>query len=154
MSMIELNDAQRRLAARLRELRASWPDVAVTQRDLARAFGGDKPLSGPLVSPGETQANPNIPPPHRIESYAAFFATVRSMAVPERPRLLRDDELTDDERTARAELSAEPNRMRAGGGGCHREHVARTDVWPRPAVTRRPGSGHPAGQPGGAERRG
>ena len=91
--MIELNDAQRRLAARLRELRASWPDVAVTQRDLARAFGGDKPLSVPLISSWETQANPKIPPPHRIESYAAFFATVRSMAVPERPRLLRDDEL-------------------------------------------------------------
>jgi hypothetical protein len=43
---------------------------------------------------------------NRIEAYATFFATRRSIAGAE-PRVLREDELTDDERAARERLLAE-----------------------------------------------
>jgi hypothetical protein len=125
--MVEVNDAQSLLARRLRELRDIWPDVAVTQSHLARAFGGAKPLSVPLISSWESRANPKIPPASRLMSYAAFFATRRSMADSERPRLLSDEELTDAERVTKAELSAELSRLRAAALG---------GTWARPVPGR------------------
>jgi hypothetical protein len=119
------NDQGPQLSNRLRELREMSLDVPVTQSQLARAFGGDKSLSVPLISSWESRTNPRIPPLNRLECYAAFFATTRSMADPEHPRLLHDDELTGDERLAKAGLLAELNRLRA---------AALTESWQSPAT--------------------
>ncbi len=68
------DDPDRKLARRLRELRTvSWPGVQVTQAHLATAFG----VSVPSISSWET--GDGTPTPHRIEAYARFFATRRSM---------------------------------------------------------------------------
>jgi transcriptional regulator with XRE-family HTH domain len=69
-------DPRQILARRLRELReASWPDMKVTQPQLARAMGGDRSLSVALISSWESRTNPKIPPIPRLEAYATFFAT-------------------------------------------------------------------------------
>lgn len=92
------------LARRLRGLREhAWPDVSLTQRDLASALGGSRSLSVPLISSWENQHRPVVPPVERLQSYAAFFATRRS--VESHPyRLLDDAELTPAEREQREQL--------------------------------------------------
>jgi len=122
--MTEVNGAQNALARRLRQLRDIWPDMPVTQAQLTIAFGGDKPLSESLISSWESRTSPKIPPLKRLECYAVFFATSRSVTDPDGPRLLGDDELTDAERIAKAELWAELNRLRAAALG---------GSWARPA---------------------
>jgi hypothetical protein len=111
--MSEVNEAQRHLARRLRELRGRWPDIKVTQSQLARAFGGTKPVSVPLISSWESQGNPKIPPPQRLDCYATFFATARSVDDPGNPRLLSDSELTAAELAAKTALSSELAHLRA-----------------------------------------
>jgi hypothetical protein len=107
------HDARQALAVRLRTLREGhWPGVKVTQPQLARALGGDKgALSVPLISSWESATNPKIPPLPRLEAYASFFATSRSLDG-EMPRLLRPDELTGDERLSRQQLRTELMRLR------------------------------------------
>ena len=84
-------DPRQLLARRLRSLRERhWPARKITQPELARALGG---LSVPLISSWETQNNPTIPPLTRLDAYATFFATARSLE-PE-PHLLRPADLTD-----------------------------------------------------------
>jgi transcriptional regulator with XRE-family HTH domain len=92
------------LARRLRTLRTElWPGRALTQRQLAAALGGDKPLSVALISSWENLNNPTPPPPRHLEAYALFFATERSVErQPLRPFEL--SELTAAERTSRDEL--------------------------------------------------
>lgn len=106
------SDPRQVLARHLRALREErWPDMKITQPQLARALGGSRPLSVPLISSWESQGSPKIPPVHRLEAYAAFFATPRSVAGGE-PRLLSMAELTDAERQATLELTRELMRLR------------------------------------------
>lgn len=100
------------LARRLRALREDcWPDIKITQPRLAEVLGGGRPLSVPLISSWESQTKPKIPPIHRLEAYATFFATARS-AEGGTLRLLDPAELTDTERRARDELRGELMRLR------------------------------------------
>jgi len=105
-------DAARALARRLRFLRQRrWPDVTVTQHQLAAALGGSKALSVSLVSSWESPKRPAVPPPERLSAYATFFASRRS-AEGDSFRLLSDDELTEEELAARDELEQELLDMR------------------------------------------
>lgn len=115
--MGEAVDSRLPLARRLRELRErQWPEIKVTQAHLARAFSADRSVSVPLISSWESGTNPKIPPVHRLEAYAMFFATTRSMDGAE-PRLLGDAELTDLERAVKDDLNRELLRLRAGALG-------------------------------------
>lgn len=91
------------LARRLRGLRVEGlAGVRVTQRDLGIAIDA----SGPLISSWESQKDPTPPPRNRLDSYATFFATDRSVA--QTPFcVLPASQLTDDERTRRDELLQE-----------------------------------------------
>src|SRR5438067_1572073 len=101
------------MARRLRALREDrWPDLKITQSQLAQALGGDKPLSVPLISSWETQANPKIPPPARIDGYAALFATRRSFTG-DTPRLIKPADMDDGERQEMAEIRRELTQLRA-----------------------------------------
>lgn len=112
--MDEANDPRQFLARRLRGLREDhWPDVKVTQSQLARALGG---VSVPLISSWESASNPKLPPLRRLEAYAMFFATTRSLEGDE-PRLLSLGELTDSERETKEELGKELLRLRAAAMG-------------------------------------
>ena len=101
-------DPRQSLARKLRALRERhWPNRKITQPQLAQAFGG---VSVPLISSWESQNNPKIPPLSRLDAYATFFATTRSLE-PE-PHLLSPADLTDAERRARDELKRELMRLR------------------------------------------
>lgn len=111
---MNLRDPKQLLARRLRELREErWPGLKVTQAQLARALGK---ASVPLISSWESAASPKLPPVQRLEAYATFFATTRSIEGAE-PRLLGTAELTADERSLRDELARELLRLRAGALG-------------------------------------
>ena len=97
-------DPRQALARHLRLLREErWPNMKITQPQLAQALGGQRPLSVPLISSWESPSNPKIPPIPRLEAYAAFFATERSVAG-NPPRVLSPDEMTEPERRSRDEL--------------------------------------------------
>ncbi len=102
----------RALAGRLRALRERhWPDKRVTQRQLAEAFGGDRPLSESLISSWESPKGTAQPPPNWLQAYATFFASRRSVEGG-RGRLLSDTELTEEERAARDRLHEELLQLR------------------------------------------
>jgi hypothetical protein len=110
-------DPRQLLARRLRALREDhWPDIKITQPQLARALGGPKPLSVPLISSWESQANPKIPPSPRLEAYAALFATPRSFEG-EVPRLISPQEMTDEERRTMNEIKQELLHLRSNAMG-------------------------------------
>jgi hypothetical protein len=122
------DDPARALARRLRELREhEWPDITITQRQLALALSDDRPVSVPLISSWESQHRPIVPPAERLVAYATFFATRRAV---ERPpyRLLDLEELTDPERARREELCRELLAARSAatqrGGGSQRGGAA------------------------------
>ncbi len=97
--------AKGRLAQRLRALRTrGWPGRRVTQVALGQALD----VSPALISSWENEENPTIPPTYRLEAYATFFATERSVES-EPYRVLT--ELTEDERARRDELLAELMRL-------------------------------------------
>jgi transcriptional regulator with XRE-family HTH domain len=98
------------LAQRLRTLRMeAWPGRRITQGELGEALGA----SVPSISSWESMKNPTPPPPGRLEAYARFFATERS--VTRSPfRLLDTTELTGKERTRRDELFRELTELRNG----------------------------------------
>lgn len=101
--MISAEDPALALARRLRALRQrTWPGKRITQQQLAEAFD----TSVPLISSWESTTNPKIPPLHRLEAYATFFATERSVAQTP-PRIIPQSHLTTDERTRRDELLRE-----------------------------------------------
>ncbi|MEV0163717.1 helix-turn-helix transcriptional regulator [Nonomuraea fuscirosea] len=100
--------AQTALARRLRELRNSrWPDLRITQAQLRQAFE----VSLALISSWESTRAAKIPPPHRLEKYATFFATRRSI-VNGHARVLPLTDLTPDELDEQRELFAELTRLR------------------------------------------
>lgn len=102
-------DPRQLLAQRLRALREDrWPGKRITQPQLARALGG---VSVPLISSWESQANPRVPPPSRLEAYAALFATERSFD--EDPaRFISPQDMSDEERQAMNELKGELIQLR------------------------------------------
>ena len=101
------------LAQRLRQLRQSWPRL--TQDKLATAFSSEGGLAAATVSSWESLKAPKVPPTHRIETYARFFATPRSFA--EGPKLLRLADLVSDEKQAYEELKAELDQLRGAATG-------------------------------------
>lgn len=115
----------RRLAERLRDLR---DQEHLTQKQLARVLGGADPLSIATVSLWEKPGSHRLPPPQRLAAYARLFCTNRSFASGP-PRLLRDDDLTEQEQERKAELYAELLALReraqsAGAAGLAREQPA------------------------------
>jgi transcriptional regulator with XRE-family HTH domain len=98
----------RRLAERLRDMRESRH---LTQKQLARVLGGTGALSIATVSLWEKPSSDRLPPPQRLDAYARLFCTGRSFGSGA-PRLLRDDELTEEERQSKAELYAELLELR------------------------------------------
>ena len=91
-------DRAARLARRLRALREDeWPDVTLTQAQLAEAFSQDKPVAAATVSTWESPTRPKTPTEARLRVYARFFATRRSLDGG--PHLVPTADLTDDERT-------------------------------------------------------
>ncbi|MEV4012963.1 helix-turn-helix transcriptional regulator [Nonomuraea angiospora] len=96
------------LARRLRELREShWPDLRVTQAQLRDAFQ----VSVALISSWESAHASKIPPLHRLEKYAAFFATKRSVSNGT-ARVLAVSDLTPGELEDHRHLLAELDRLR------------------------------------------
>ena len=91
-----------RLARRLGELRRS---AGLTQADLAKAFSVESKIAAATISSWESANNTKIPPAVRLSAYARFFATERSLA--EKPRLIPEDELTDEETGRFRALEAE-----------------------------------------------
>jgi transcriptional regulator with XRE-family HTH domain len=90
------------LGARLRQLRLDW---GVTQTRLSDALG----LSGALVSAWENGAA--VPPEERLNGYARFFATRRSLDQ-RPPALIPGEDLTADEERVRGSLIDELVRFR------------------------------------------
>lgn len=98
-----------RLAHRLRELREQWlPARRVSQSQVAAALGQ---VSVPLISSYESMTNPRLPPPARVEEYAFLFGAPRCLDL-KPPRLLRRDEMTEDERRSVANLARELTQLR------------------------------------------
>lgn len=109
---MDSRDPRQILARYLRLLREErWPDMKITQPQLAKALGGERPLSVPLISSWESPSNPKIPPIPRLEAYATFFATERTVAQ-NPPRLLSAAEMTEPEQRARDELLRELMTLR------------------------------------------
>jgi transcriptional regulator with XRE-family HTH domain len=98
------------LARRLRALRLQGlAGHRLTQPDLAEAFDA----SVPLISSWESRRTPKPPPIERLEAYATFFATDRSIA--QTPfRVLSKSQLTPEERARREELLQELTSLRNG----------------------------------------
>jgi hypothetical protein len=112
LALVDSRDPRQILAQYLRWLREErWPNMKITQPQLAQALGGDKPLSVPLISSWESASNPKIPPIPRLEAYATFFATERSVAQ-NPPRMLSTEEMAEPERQARDELLRELMNLR------------------------------------------
>jgi transcriptional regulator with XRE-family HTH domain len=95
----------RRLAERLRDLREREYGQ-FTQKQLAAALGGEEPLSIATISQWEKPGSGRLPPPHRLAAYALLFCTSRSFASGG-PRLLREGDLSEQEKERQTELYAE-----------------------------------------------
>ena len=111
----------RRLAERLRDLREreykqltqkrsphtqkqlTQKQSPLTQKQLAKVLGGAEALSIASVSLWEKPGSNRLPPPQRLAAYARLFCSSRSFEAGT-PRLLRDDELTEQERERESEL--------------------------------------------------
>ncbi|SEF33084.1 Transcriptional regulator, contains XRE-family HTH domain [Amycolatopsis pretoriensis] len=116
--------APRALARRLKGLREEqWPDVGLTQAQLAQALGG---LSISLISSWENADNPIRPPIKRLEAYATLFATRRSLEGGF--GLLPLDNLTDEERDRRKGLLDELLWLREGNEPAPAKSEA-ADLW-------------------------
>jgi transcriptional regulator with XRE-family HTH domain len=100
----------RRLAERLRDFRER---KRLTQRQLAAAIGGADALSVATISQWENPGSGRLPPPQRLAMYARLFCTGRSFASGA-PRLLGDDELTEQEREREGDLYTELLALREG----------------------------------------
>jgi hypothetical protein len=86
-----------RLARALRELRESaFPDVELTQAQLATALSADSRVASATLSSWESLTNPKTPTASRLRSYARFFATPRSLEGDE-PHLVPEADLTSEE---------------------------------------------------------
>jgi hypothetical protein len=119
--------AAARLARRLRELREHhWPDVTLTQAELARALSAQSRVASATLSSWESLTNPKTPTTARLNAYARFFATRKSIegTSPQLPAL---DSLSDDERERFEQLEEELFAL----------HAAINEVEPTPKVARR-----------------
>jgi hypothetical protein len=95
-----------RLSRRLRELREhEWPDVTLTQVDLARALSAQSRVAPATLSSWESLTSPKTPTTARLNAYARFFASKRS--IDGTPHLLPLDSLTDEERERFEQLEEE-----------------------------------------------
>lgn len=89
------------LAKRLRELRERhWEGHPVTQKSLSEAFG----LRESSISNYESPDRRSAVSERRLRDYATYFATRRSL---KDGRLLSDDEMSDEELSAREALLSE-----------------------------------------------
>jgi transcriptional regulator with XRE-family HTH domain len=119
----------RRLAERLKDLREREYGQ-FTQKQLAAALGGEEPLSNGSISQWEKPGSGRLPPEQRLAAYALLFCTSRSFSSGV-PRLLREGELTEQERERQAELYAELLALR--------ERAADTQASTSPDSLIRPG---------------
>ena len=95
-----------RLARTLRELREStWPDVDLTQAQLANALSAESRVASATLSSWESLTNPKTPTASRLSAYARFFATRRSLD--KEPHLIPEKDLTPDELERYHEIEAE-----------------------------------------------
>ena len=94
--------AEIRLAQRLRQLR---DHAGLTQADLASAFAAEHPITPKTVSSWENTRTPAAPPEFRLEPYARFFATPRSLEAG--PHLIPQSDLTPDEIQKRDAIESE-----------------------------------------------
>jgi hypothetical protein len=100
-------EPQPALARRLKALReARWPELSLTQGQLARALRPGKSLSISLISSWENTEKPVRPPVRWLEAYATLFATRRSVTGGVL-RILSLEELTDEELAEREQLLRE-----------------------------------------------
>ena len=105
--MAVVSPEAQRLARRLRQLRVEqWPDARLTQAKLAKAFSTEEALQPATVSSWESATAPKLPPRHRLQAYARFFATQRSLDGAS-PRLLPLKTLTPDEQANYKKLEME-----------------------------------------------
>jgi hypothetical protein len=110
-----------RLARRLRHLRLQqWPDARLTQDKLAKAFSGEEPLAAATVSSWESNTSPKLPPRYRLQAYARFFATQRSIEPPS-PRLLPLEQFMPGELAEYRRLEAELLALRSGAAAEDRD---------------------------------
>jgi transcriptional regulator with XRE-family HTH domain len=109
------------LARRLKILRK---ERSIPQRTVATALD----VSVALISAWESETNPTMPPAARIRDLATFYASDRSWRG-ERGRILRDDELSPDERNYREELVRGLRSFAA-------DHPSRPSVLAVPGATR------------------
>jgi hypothetical protein len=97
------------LARRLKDLRlGGLAGQKITQRELGEALNA----STPLISSWESTTNPKIPPRSRLDAYATFFATERSVRG-RRFRVLAPAELTDQEQARREDILQNLAALRA-----------------------------------------
>ncbi|HEV7979094.1 helix-turn-helix transcriptional regulator [Amycolatopsis sp.] len=107
---LSFTNASTELSRRLRQLRADhWPHETITQKTLANALG----VGVPSISMWESHTAPKIPTLTRLDDYATFFATKRSLTA----GLLDLDELTENERTKRDKLARELYRLHEAATG-------------------------------------
>jgi len=74
------NTGAARLASRLRDLRVKeWPDAGLTQEKLAKALGTQERVAPATLASWESRTSPKTPTPVRLNAYARFFATRKSI---------------------------------------------------------------------------
>src|SRR5690349_8127544 len=99
-------EAAVRLARRLRGLREEGvADVALTQAQLAAALSEERSVAPATLSSWENVNNPKSPTKARLQAYARFFATPRS--VDGVPHLIPAADLEEDERVRYKQLEGE-----------------------------------------------
>jgi hypothetical protein len=92
------SDQAARLAQRLRALREDeWPDINLTQAQLAVGFSTEDRVAGATISSWESQTKPKTPTEARLRAYARFFCTRRSLD--QVPHLIPLSDLKDEERS-------------------------------------------------------
>jgi hypothetical protein len=96
----------------------TWPGRIVTQAQLAEAFSRERSASVPLISSWESTTSPRTPPANRLEQYARFFATPRSIEG-NGHRLLPLAELTAAERADYDQQLASLTALRPGQRVAH-----------------------------------
>lgn len=104
--MAPANSGAVRLARRLRELRLSeWSDVELPRADLALALSTQGRVASATLSSWESLSAPKTPPLARLNAYAVFFATRKSLDG--KPHLVALDDLDSAERERLSELRQE-----------------------------------------------
>lgn len=111
-----------RLGRRLQSLRReTWRGTRLTQSDLAKALDA----SAPLISSWE--GGKAVPPLERLDAYARFFATERSVA--KKPfHTFNEAQLTEEELRRRDDLFRELTGLRNGAQGHEPAGAAAIDV--------------------------